>query len=86
MGVNVQGIKSIIHRYKIDRGRLRIVEKWRSQRAYIYSSIGNREAKELICVFMTHGHELRWGRMLKGMGVLGRGGLKKEKNGTTLIA
>ena len=38
--------------------------------------MGNGEAKELICV--THGHELR-GRMLEGMGVLGRGGQKGEK-------
>ena len=44
-GGKVQGIRIIIGRHKIDRGRLRIL------------SIGNGEAKELIC--MTHGHELR---------------------------
>ena len=54
------GIRSIIGRYKIDWGRLRIV--------------GNEEAKELIC--MTHRHELSgWGiSILEGMGVPGRGG------------
>ena len=46
MGEKVQGLRSIIGRYKIDRvgGGVR-------------NSIGNGEAKELIC--MTHGHELR---------------------------
>ena len=45
-GGKVQGIRSINGRYKIDRGRVRIVcRKWRSQRTYC----------------MTHGHELRWG-------------------------
>ena len=33
----------------------------------VKNSIGNGEAKELIC--MTHGHELRWERMLEGGGV-----------------
>ena len=46
MGGKVQGIKSINGRYKIDRG-------------VVKNSIGNGEAKELIC--MTHGHELKWG-------------------------
>ena len=41
------------------------------------NSIGNGEAKELIC--MTHGHELSWGAMLEGRGVLGRGGERGEK-------
>ena len=54
----VQGISSINGRYKIDRGRLRIVE-------------GSGEAKELIRI--THGHELRGG-LLEGLGVPGRGG------------
>ena len=43
----------------------------------VKNSIGNREAKECIC--MTHGHELRWGRMLEGRGVQGRGGIKGRK-------
>ena len=43
MGEKVQGIRSLCGRYKIDRGRL--------------FSIGNGEAKELICT--THGHELK---------------------------
>ena len=45
--------------------------------------IGNREAKELICV--THGHELRGG-MLEGRGVHGRRGIKGRKIWTTVIA
>ena len=43
MGEKVQGIRSINGRYKIDRE--------------VKNSIGNGEAKELIC--MTQGHELR---------------------------
>ena len=35
IGEKVQGIRSINGRYKIDRGRLRIVGKWRSQRTYM---------------------------------------------------
>ena len=46
----VQRIRSIIGRHKIDRGRLR--------QGKVKNSIGNGEAKELICT--THGHELRW--------------------------
>ena len=47
--------------------------KWQVQNRLgeVKNSIGNGEAKELIC--MTHEHELRWGRMLQGMGVPGRG-------------
>ena len=39
----------------------------------VKNSIGNGEAKELICT--THGHEQRWGggRMLEGGGVQGGG-------------
>ena len=47
------------------------------------NSVGNVEAKELIC--MTHGHELRW-VMLVGWGLQGRRGLEGEKNGSTVIA
>ena len=36
MGEKVQGIRSIIGRYKTDRGRLRIVWKMESQRTYLY--------------------------------------------------
>ena len=32
MGGKVQGMRSIIDRYEIDMGKLRIVWKWRSQR------------------------------------------------------
>ena len=44
MGEKVQGIRSINGRYKIDRGRLRIVQEM-------------EKPKNLIC--MTNGHELR---------------------------
>ena len=42
MGEKVQGLRSIIGRYKTGE---------------VKNSIGNGEAKELVCV--THGHELR---------------------------
>ena len=43
----------------------------------VKNSIGNREAKELICI--THGHELRRGN--SGVwGMQGRGGIKGRKN------
>ena len=45
MEEKVQGIRSIICRYKRDRAGK--------------NSIGNEEVKELVC--MTHGHELRRG-------------------------
>ena len=51
----VKGIRSIIGRYKIGGAK---------------KSMGNGEAKELIC--MTQGHELKWGnagrRLLQGGG------------------
>ena len=46
MGGKVQGIRSINCRYKLDRGE-----------GAGKNSIGNGEAKELICT--THGHKLR---------------------------
>ena len=49
----------------------------------VKNSMGNGEAKELIC--MTHGHEIRRGECWGG-GVQGEGGYKGEKNGTTVIA
>ena len=36
------------------------------------NSIGNGEAKDLICII--HGYEVRWGRMQEGGGVQVRGG------------
>ena len=45
MGEKVQGISSIM-----------VGRKWTGE---VKNSIGNGEAKELIC--MTHGHELRGG-------------------------
>ena len=50
-GGKVQGIRSINGRYKIDMGKVK-------------NSMGNGEAKELICT--THGHEVR-GVMLVGV-------------------
>ena len=46
------------------------------------NSMGNGEAKELIC--MNHGHELRWGNI--GEGGCRAEGTKREKNETTVIA
>ena len=57
MGEKVQGVRSIIGRHKIDRE--------------VKNSIGNGEAKQLVCT--THGYELRGG-ILEGGGVQGRGG------------
>ena len=47
--------------------------KWQAEnrQGEVKNSIGNREAKELVC--MTHGHELKQGVMLEG-DVQGRGG------------
>ena len=58
MGGKVQGISSINGRHKID--------------GEVKNSMGNGEAKELIC--MTHGHELRGG------GVTLVGGCRAEGN------
>ena len=67
MGGKVQGLKSIIGRYKTDKGMLRIVY------------IGNGEAKELICT--TYAHELRvWG-IAGGKGAYKWTGAKGEKLG-----
>ena len=51
MGEKVQGIRSINGRHKNRQGKVK-------------NSIGNGEAKELIC--MTHGHELRGGMLVGG--------------------
>ena len=74
-GEKVQGIRSINGRYKIDRGRL-------SMGKNTSDSMGNGEAKELLC--MIHGHELRWGMRLGGGSA--QRGIKGRKNGTTVIA
>ena len=58
MGEKVQGIKSIISRYKIDRE--------------VKNSIGNGEAKELICT--TLGHELMGAGSAEMRCVQGEGG------------
>ena len=46
------------------------------------NSIGNGEAKELIC--MTHGNELRWGNAGGRWGT-GQRGIQRRKNGTIVI-
>ena len=70
MGKKVQGIRSINDRSKID--------------GEVKNSMGNVEAKELIC--MSHGHELRGGEGSAGRsGVQGRGE-QRGGNGTTVIA
>ena len=52
--------------------------KWQVQnrQGEVNNSIGNGEAKELIC--MTHGHELRW-RNAGGRGGTGQRGIKGRK-------
>ena len=60
----VQGIRSIIGRHKINGGE-------------VNNSIGNREAKELICT--THEHELRGGGSAGGRGWCRVEGNKGEK-------
>ena len=67
-GVKVQGIRNINGRYKID--------------TEVKNSIGNGQAKELICT--THGHELRGGDAGE-KGTEGQRGIRGEKNGTTVI-
>ena len=59
--------------------------KWQVQnrQGHIKNSIGDGEAKELICI--THGHELRWGND-GGRDVTGQRGINGRKNGTTIIA
>ena len=64
MGEKVQGIRSINGRYKIDRGRVRIVQE--------------TEAKELICT--THGHELKGGGECWREESAGWRGIKGRKN------
>ena len=49
----------------------------------VKNSIGNVEAKQLIC--MTHGHELWGGGNVGGRGYAGWSGVKGG-NGTTVIA
>ena len=60
--------------------------KWQAEnrQGEVKNSIGNGEAKELICT--THGHELRQGGMLVGGEVPGRREQGGGKNGTTVIA
>ena len=53
----VQGLGSIIHRCKIDKGMLR--------------TVGNGETKELTCT--TYGHELRGAGILERRGALEKG-------------
>ena len=48
----------------------------RKQMEEVKNSVGNVEAKELIC--MTHGHELKWGNAA-GRGCAGWRGIKWGK-------
>ena len=59
--------------------------KWQVQnrQGEVKNSVGNGEAKELICT--THGHELRWGNV-SGRVVQGGGGIKGREKGITVIA
>ena len=54
--------------------------KWwvENRQAEVKNSIGNVEAKELIC--MTHGHELRWGECWWEGGARWNKGEKKWEN------
>ena len=67
MGEKVQEIRNISGGYKTGE---------------VKNSMGNVEAKELIC--MTHGHELRCGND-GGRGGTGQRGIKGRKNGTTVV-
>ena len=57
----------------VGKGTRNKKHKWQAQnrQGQIKNSIGNGEAKELICI--THGHELRWGNASGGEGVWDRG-------------
>ena len=55
-----------------------------SRQGEVKNSIGNGEAKELICT--THGHELKDGRMLGCGGCREEEDKEEKKNGTTIIA
>ena len=68
MGGKVQGIRSITSRFQ-NKGEVK-------------NTIGNIEAKELIC--KTHGHEVKGGNVGR-RGCAGWRGVK-EGNGTTAIA
>ena len=62
MGEKVEGIRSINGRHKNRQGDVK-------------NSMGNGEAKELVC--MTHGHELKW-QMLVGGGCMAEGNNGKK--------
>ena len=69
MGKKVQGIRSINGRYKIGRGEIK-------------NSMGNGEAKELIC--MTQGHDLM-GRNCWRESWYQAEGYKGRKTGTAVM-
>ena len=62
MGEKVQGIRSI--------------NGLQNRQGEVKNSMGNEEARELIC--MTHGHELRWGECWR-VGDVGQRGIKGRK-------
>ena len=57
--------------------------KVQNRQGEVKNSMGNGEAKVLIC--MTHGHELRWGND-GWRGITEWRGIKWRKNGATVIA
>ena len=72
-GVGGEGTENKKHTWKVQ-----------NRQGEVKNSIGNKEAKELICT--THGHELRGWGLLEGGGCAGRRGYKREKNiGKTVI-
>ena len=56
--------------------RIRSIKSVRNRQGECKNSMGNVEAKELIC--MTHGHELRWGNNCGRVGI-GQRGIKGRK-------
>ena len=63
----------------VGKGTRNKKHKWQAQnrQGEVKNSIGNGEAKELICI--THGYELRWGNAggVRGYGTEGNKGKKK---------
>ena len=55
----------------------------KNRQGEVKHSMGNGEAKELICI--THGHELRWGNDGGRRGT-GKRGRKERNTGTNIIA
>ena len=67
------------------KGTVNKKQNWQSQNRQeeVKNSIGNGEAKELVC--MTHGHELSGG-ILERRSYSAEGDKGKKKNWTTVVA